>query len=433
MSAPLVNDRKSLAAAKKQAAAEAKLERALEKNLPKAPKAVRGDPMVVPQADKIAKEPMFTFGGQGKKAKALTVAQSLRTLAMILKVGESEARDLEVVGHEFRKYDVGRAYTSAAAAMRLNGATFKDAVVGQEVFPRTVRELVDAAPTSQSIHGALTRSARLISQSQNVKKKMITALIQPGFMLGLCIVFIFVATWKIIPGLIGSFSALNAEVPASVTIILGAAEFVKYGMGSLIILLILGSVYWTFWGRKSDPVIRFVDSVSVRIPVIGPIVQLAATSRLFELLTANLSTGRGETVSLESASAGCGNEAIHFHCVTHAERMRTGDARMGDFARSKLFPANAQYMLAAAPSVKQQIEVMNELAPEYRAEADNQLETFSKTIEPLVNYFVYAVAGTMIIAIVVPMYAMFPALMNFDTGGGGGETAPAPAGVPPVG
>jgi type IV pilus assembly protein PilC len=429
VSAPLVNDRKSVAAAKKQAAAEAKILRGLQPKSPKASKGERSDAANIPMANTASKESMFTFGGAGKKAKPLILAQSLRTLAMILKVGESEARALEVVGYEFRKYDVGRAYTTAAEAMRVNGATFKDAMVGQFVFPRTVRELVDAAPTSQSIHGALVRSARLISQSQNVKKKMLTALIQPGFMMGLCLVFMFAATAFIIPGFIATFAALGTETPPIVGIVLTVSEVVKWVMGFLIGLTVLGALFWVFYGRRSLPVIRFMDGLSVRVPVIRPIVQLAATSRLFELLTANLVTGRGETVSLESASAGCGNEAIHAHCVAHADRMRAGNARMGEFARSTLFPSTAQSMLASAPSVKQQMEIMNELAPEYRTEADNRLETFSKTIEPLVNYLVYGVAGTLIVAIVVPMYAMFPALMNFDTGGTGG----AEPGLPPMG
>lgn len=357
----------------------------------------------------------------GKKTKPLTMAQSLRTLAMVLKVGEAEARALEVVGSEFKKFTVGKAYLRAAERMRVEGATFKQAILSEDVFPRTARELINAAPTSQSLQAALVRAAKLIAQSQNVKKKLLTSMIQPGFMLALCLVFLFVASAFIIPGFVGTFAALNAETPPTVAIVLAASEVTKFVMAIIIVLVVVIAIFWISFGKNNDAVVRFTDTLAIRTPIIGPILQLSSASRMFELLTANLMTGRGEPISLESAGAGCGNEAMHFSAVLHAEKMKAGDAVLTQFADSPLYPANARYMLAAAPSVKQQIDIMNELAPEYRAEADNQLEVFSKTIEPIVNYLVYGVAGLLIVAIVVPMYAMFPALMEF-----GDETPDAP-------
>ena len=364
----------------------------------------------------------------GRKTNPMTLSQSLRTLAMILRVGEAEARALEV--KEFRRYSVGRAYTRAADGMRNQGATFKQVILAEDVFPRTVRELISAAPTSKDLQKSLLRAAKLIQQSQSVKRKLLTALIQPGFMLALCLVLLYVASALIIPGLIGAFTALNAETPPVVGIVLGAAEVVKYVIAAIIILIILFCIFWFTWGRRSDKVLRYMDGMSVRLPLVGPIIQLSAASRMFDLLSANLVTGRGEPVSLESAGAGCGNEAMAWAATQHAQKMRTGGATLMEFADSYLYPDNARYMLASAPSVKQQIDIMTELAPEYREEADQRLEVFSKMVEPLVNYLVYGVAGLLVVSVIMPMYAMFPALMEFDKSGG----SVSPTDVPiPVG
>ena len=361
----------------------------------------------------------------GKKAKPDLMAKSLRALATVLKVGESEARALEITGQQFRKYDIGKAYTRAAKTMRTQGATFKQALLVEDVFPRTVRELVGAANTSSGIHKNLNRAAKLIAQGQNVKKKVLVSLIQPAFMFGLCLVFMFVSAAVIIPGMIASFATLSAETPPLTLVVLQVAEVTKYVLGVVFGLVVLYAGFWFAYGKRSPAVRVLSDTIGLRIPVLGNILQHASTSRLFELLTTNLETGMGEAQALESAGAGAGNEAIRAHCLKHAEKMRTQGAKLSEFTHTRLFPENAQYMLAAAPSVKQQIDIMNELAPEYRDEADIQLEAFSKTIEPLVNYFVYAVAGVLIISVIVPMYGIFPALMNMsDTSGGGASTDP---------
>lgn len=349
---------------------------------------------------------------KGKKSKPETIARSLRALTMVLRVGESEARALEIVGEQYHKYEIGRAYENAAKTMREHGAGFKQALMAEEVLPRTVRELIEASHTSTALMKNLQVAATLVGESQNVKKKLLMNLIQPGFMMAMCIGLLFVAVTLIIPGFVATFASLGAETPPMTIMILEIAEITKWVMGSIIGAVLLFMGYWVTLGRKSEKFKIMMDTLSIRIFGIGPIVQLAATSRLFQLLSANLDTGIGEPEALRSAANGCGNEALKAHCVTHSEKMLSDGVPLKDFIKTKLVPSDARNLLSSAPSIRQEIEIMNELAPEYRNEANVQLETLSKTLDPIVNYAVYGVAGLLIIAIVLPMYAVYPELMK---------------------
>lgn len=363
----------------------------------------------------LSKGPMFSFGGNGKKTKPEMLARSLRTLSMTLRVGGSEVGALESTAAQFERYTVGIAYENAAALMRDQGASFSQAMLAQEVFPRTVRELILACPSAAAMHKSLTQAASLVQASQNVKKTLLTNMIQPGFMFVMCIVFLYAASAWIVPGILNSFDTLKAPKPPVALAVLEISKISTWVIGALILSAILGSVYWSFFGRKNDAVRAKVDYFVNGIPIVGDIIQLATTSRLFLILSANLATGRSEPISLVSAAAGCGSEALHQHCIKHAEKMATGEAKLRDFANTSLIPLNAQYMLAAAPSIRQEIEVLTELAPEYQKEADMLLDAFSRTVEPLMNYFVYSIAGVLICAVIIPMYSMFPALMNLGT------------------
>ena len=280
----------------------------------------------------IKKGPTFVWGG-GKKSKPETVARSLRALAMVLRVGESEARALEIVGEQFQKFTVGRAYLKAADAMREDGASFKQAILHEDIFPRTVRELVSAAPTSATLQTNLMSAARLIANSQDVKKKLLISMIQPGIMLIMCIGFLFIATAVIIPGFNSIFEQLNTETPQASIIVTNVAEVVKYVIGGLIIVILLAVVFWATYGRRSYKVRKFMDRTALRIPIIGSIVQLAATSRLLELLSLNLKIGMAEPAALEAAASGSGNEAIKAHCIEHAENMRVNGLALRDFVK----------------------------------------------------------------------------------------------------
>lgn len=348
----------------------------------------------------------------GKKAKPEFIARAIRALSMVLRVGGSEVQALEITGIQFRRYDVGRAFTRAAENMRQDGVTFKQAILAEDVFPRTVHELVDASSTAQSLQRNLERAAELVAHGQDVKKKLIIAMIQPTFMMALCLAVLFIASIAIIPGFITNFTSLGSEVPPMALGVMTASEITAWVLGVVIVVLLLTIGYWVFFGRRSERARYVVAHLGIRAPLLGDIVQLAATSRLFDLLASSLQSGRSEQVSLVSAAAGSGNEAIRQHGAAHAELMRSDGVPLKQFAQANLFPANARYLLAVAPSVKQEIDIMNQLAPEYRDEANRQLEAFTKTIEPTINYIVYAVAGLLIAAIVLPMYAIFPAIME---------------------
>ena len=363
----------------------------------------------------------------GKSAKPEMIARALRALAMSLRIGQGEAYALETVGAQFKKYDVGRAMTRAARLMRENGLSVQGAIMAEDVFRGTVHELVEAAGTSQAVIANISKAAELVAQAQDVKKKLLTAMIQPMFMLAMSIVFLFVAAGWIIPGIVGSFTALNTEPPEVTVIVLNAAGVTTWVIGGLLVVVMLFTAYWFIHGKRSAAMRRMMSTVSLRLPLIGEVVKLAATSRMFELLSASLLSGRSEAQSLASAGAGSGNEAIKQHALDHSELMLKDGVPMRQFTQSNLFPESARYMLASAPSVKQEIDIMVLLGPEYRSEANSQLETFTKTVEPLMTYIVYGVAGLLIVAVMLPMYAMFPALMEV----GGGST-PATPGVPPM-
>lgn len=376
----------------------------------------------------LAKKPFFVLY-KGKKSKPELIGRALRSLAMVLRVGETEANALEIVGEQFRKYEVGRAFLDAADIMRNQGGSFKQALLAQEVLPRTAKEMIDAAGTSTALHRNLARAAKLVGDAVNVRKKLTMQMIQPMFMIGLITVFLFLAVTFIIPSFVSMFGTLGAETPMMTVILLEVAEVLKWVVGIGLCVVVMAVVFWLLIGRRNPKMRAAVDRVLIKFPGIGPIIQLSATSRMFHLLASSLESGQPEAESLKSAVRGCGNDAIRAHGEDHAQKMVDDGIPMRTVMDSKLFPIAAQKMILAAPSITQQIQIMKELAGEYDEEAALQLEKLARTMEPTVNYIVYGVAGLLIIMVMLPMYSIYPAMMELD-GSGGALTTPTTPVVP---
>lgn len=357
----------------------------------------------------IKKAPTFVWY-KGRKSKPATIAQSIRSLVMNLKVGTPEVRALEIVGKQYSRYEIGKAYLNAAKVMSEEGAGFRQALIAEEIIPRTVKELIAASATSAALQENLTHAATLINHSQAVKRKLIVAMISPASTVLLCIVALFVSSAYVIPGLVGMFVQLDAETPAMTLILLQASEVTKYVLGGLMAVGGAFGLYWMLFGRKSDRFKSMVDGIAIRIPQVGPIIQLSTVSRLFHLLATNLQAGMSEPEALRGAASGCGNEAVKYHCLRHAERMLAEGVPLKDFVQTRLIPEDAANLLASSPSIGQEIETMREIGPEYRAEADIRLEGLSESITPIVSVFVYVLAALLVVAMVLPIYDMYPAM-----------------------
>jgi len=349
---------------------------------------------------------------KGRKSKPLLIARVLRALAMNLRVGIAEAQALAIVGEQYGKYEIGRALQDASKRMLEQGYSMQEALLVQEVLPRTARQLISAARTSQALHENIAEASRLVAEGASVRKRLMGELINPGFMLLLCLVFLFLSVSVIIPGFIGAFTSLGAETPKLTLLLLDFADIATWVVGGVLVALALLALYWFTLGRRSKRARRVVSAFGLKVPFVGPILQLSATARLFQLLNANLATGIPEPEALASAAGGCGNEAIKQHCVRHAERMYTEGVPMREFAQSTLFPVDTRHVLAAAPSIRQEMEAMATLAPEYMQEAEIQLEQLSRTLGPVANYTMYGMAAFLAISLVVPMFSIYPAIMD---------------------
>lgn len=353
--------------------------------------------------------PVFVWY-KGRRSSPQVIAQSIRSLVMNLAIGTPERRVLEIVGRQYRKYEIGKAYLHAANVMATEGAGFKQALIAEEAFPRTARELLSASTTAQAVQENLKQAAKIISQGQSVKRRLAITMITPASTLVLCIVALFISATWIIPDIVAMFVQLNTETPPLTLGLLKAAEITKMVLGTLLTAGCGFGLYWMVAGRKSDLFKAIIDGTIIRIPHLGAIVQLTAVSRLFHLLATSLSAGISEPDALRSAASGCGNEAVKFHCLRHAEKMLYDGAPMKDFVNHRLIPEDATNQLTSAPSITQEIETMREISEEYREEANIRLDAFSETITPIVSVPIYLVAAALVCSLLIPLWEMLPAL-----------------------
>jgi type II secretory pathway component PulF len=361
----------------------------------------------------VEKRPLFTI--VGKKSRIDDIGETLEDLASMLESGESEEHALSELSKHYAKTNVGMAYGRAAEKMRERGDTIIEALVAEtDVFPSVARELIAAASTPRDLHANLRHAALIIVEGSDIKAKVKSALFKPMMTLVIVILFILGSAEFLLPGVAKMFESINAEVPPMTVTMIAFGHSLKWVMGGIALIVLAWLGFWAVAGRKNPKLRILRDTLALRAPMIGPIAQMAAAARFTEVLSACLASGMTELDGLEVAGRACGNEAIDEHVKKHIIKQRIGQAVFVDVADTPLFPWNLKNRIEVAPSPRQRITVMKDLAQVFHKKSHRKLESFTDQIGPITEIFVLSAAAVVILMVAIPVTTFAPALVRMS-------------------
>ncbi len=159
--------------------------------------------------------------------------------------------------------------------------------------------------------------------------------------------------------------------------------------------------------RRSDRGKAILDSIVLRIPVIGDLIQTAILERICRILSSMIKAGvdlpRSMTVTADSA-----NNSVYHNGLEHIrEEMMEGHGLAGPLARTGLFPGAAQQMFRVGEETGTLDQQLETAAQYYSRELEVKVERFTAMFEPAVIIFMGVVVGFVAVALVTAMYGIY--------------------------
>jgi type IV pilus assembly protein PilC len=176
-----------------------------------------------------------------------------------------------------------------------------------------------------------------------------------------------------------------------------------YALFGGIVVLVVGFVAM----RRSTKGKARLDSMILKMPVLGDLVRTAVIERTCRILSSMLRAG----VALPDAmrvTADSANNAVYRKGLTAVrEEMMEGQGLSEPLARTKLFPGAARQMFRVGEetgTLDTQLETASEF---YDRELDVKLKRFTALFEPAVIIFMGVIVGFVAIALVSAMYGIY--------------------------
>jgi len=177
-------------------------------------------------------------------------------------------------------------------------------------FPRVFDDLycnlVASGEQSGSLDIMLRRLAEFLEKIVKLKSQVKQAMIYPASIVTFAIIVVIFMMWQVIPVFANIFTELGATLPGLTAFVLAVSYFVQ----KYIIFIFLGIIALIFllrFTRKTEKGRKIFDSMTLKMPLFGSLLEKVGLSRITRTLSTLLSGGVPMLESLIVSSTISGN------------------------------------------------------------------------------------------------------------------------------
>ncbi len=357
------------------------------------------------QGIRITKLKRQTFRGGGRVSEK-DVTFFTRQLATMLKAGVPLLQAFEIVarGHKNPRF--------ARLMMDIKGRVEAGSSLSQAFrehpgqFDALYCNLVNAGETAGMLDGILDRLATYQEKILAIKSKIKSALFYPIAVVTVAIIVVWVIMVFVIPAFKQVFSNFGANLPAPTLIVIAISDFfVAYWW---LMLAIIGGALFTFFFllRRSAAFRYMVDRISLKLPIVGAIVEKATIARWTRTLATMFAAGVPLVESLDAVAGASGNAVFVAGTRKIQNEVSTGTSLTNAMHNTGLFPSMVLQMTQIGEESGSLDGMLSKVADFFEREVDDAVAAMSSLLEPIIIVFLGVVIGGLVVAMYLPIFKL---------------------------
>jgi len=342
----------------------------------------------------------------GGKVKPEDIAVFSRQLATMLASGIPLVQAFEIVGNGHEKPSVQKLILDVKQDIE-GGTSLHEALAKHPLhFDDLYVNLVEAGEQAGALETLLDKIATYKEKTEAIKKKVKKALFYPAAVMVVAVVVTLILLIFVIPQFESLFKGFGAELPAFTQMVINLSKFVQ-SKGIYLAVVIGAAGYAFFYFKKRSKKMREVlDRISLKLPIIGPILVKSAIARYARTLSTMFAAGVPLVEALESVAGATGNIVYENAVMKMRDEVATGQRLQRAMENTGLFPNMVIQMVAVGEEAGALDQMSAKVAEFYEAEVDNAVDSMSSLLEPLIMAILGVLVGGLVIAMYLPIFKL---------------------------
>lgn len=340
-----------------------------------------------------------------EKVKKKNLMNFTRQLSVFIKAGIPITDALTTIGDESTDVALRRAIGEMVDDLRNGGLLSASAAQHPQVFPNYYVGILQAAELTGRLDESLDSLAGYISREMETRSKVVGALAYPLVVMVLALVTVVILAGYVLPQFVPLFEELDADLPLPTRLMLFVARFFTdlWYITAIGVLLFFATLAF-FAVHQTGRLVW--QRISLKIPVIGGIIEYAILERFCSVLHTMLQAGVAIPSAMETTIEAVSNVVYREQLDIARQQMLEGSGFSQPLIETELFPGAARQMFRVGEetgTLDQQLEVAAEY---FNRELEYRIKTFTTLFEPIMIVFVGVVVGFVAIALVSAMYGV---------------------------
>jgi general secretion pathway protein F len=310
--------------------------------------------------------------------------------------------------HEGEKKYVS--FLNSIKTMIDEGKSLYHALNTQKVYalPDFFLQSLNVAGQSGKMVEVLTNMGNFFSAQNKVKKQVKGAMIYPAIIFTVAIGMTSFLIAFVVPKITGIFEDTGQELPPITQFVLGLSDFLTAHYIALIVGILLVVLTFKVSYAKIDTFHRIIDSLLLKTPVLGALIQNHELGRFSYILSLMLSSGVAYAQAVQLAKTTFANYGLRDLFEKASVKVLEGNKLSNALQMSKGVKLKRNFMqsLALGEESSEVAQILDNTSTLYAEENEDKLKLLLGLLEPFMMLFIGVVVGVIVSAMLLPIFTM---------------------------
>jgi len=345
--------------------------------------------------------------GAGVSTKELAIFT--RQFSVMIDAGLPLVQCLEILASQQENKTFQRILASVRSSVE-GGSTLSAAMRQHtKVFDDLFVNMVEAGEAGGILDTILQRLSTYIEKNVKLKRAVKSALIYPFAVISIAGGVITLLLWKVVPIFAKLFVGLGVSLPLPTRVVIGLSNFVsRYAVLAIIGLFLLAIVVRQYYKTPNGRLA--IDSLLLRLPLIGTILRKIAVARFSRTLGTLIASGVPILEGLEITARTSGNAVIERAILQTRKAVEAGRTLVDPMRDSDIFPSMVTQMIGVGEQTGAMDAMLSKIADFFEEEVDAAVKDLLTALEPIMILFLGVIVGGIVISMYLPLFSLISKL-----------------------
>lgn len=300
-----------------------------------------------------------------------------------------------------------RAITSDFRKRIIGGSTLGETLEKyRDIFGRVYIGLVKAGEDSGELDKTLLRMLELLKKQDDIKGKVIGALIYPAVVILLAIVAVIVMLVFVFPAFEEMFNNMGKPLPPITKACMNAGLFIK-NYWPVLIICVGAFIFISGWAYKQPKVRKEIDKFVLRIPILSEMLKFSNFSNFIAVLQVSYEAGIPIVDCLSLANLTMDNFTLKNAIRQVASKVQQGTHLSVALKSVQEVPTMMTFMIATGEQSGRLGDSLYHCVSYIDKKLDAVIDAFMKMIEPTLMIGIGVLVGTLGLALYLPLFQSY--------------------------